>query len=137
MKELTAGFNEISHTADWEIEVWAPDLSSLLGQSALGMYHLMGIRLKKNKTIKRIINIKAPDDEGILVSFLSELLFICEKDELAFKKFVFRCKPEFIEAEMTGSSILSIERYIKAVTYHNLAIKKRQGGVSVQIVFDV
>ena len=137
MKELAAGFREISHTADWELEVWAPDLASLLEQSASGMYHLMGICLDKNKTVKRIINIQAADDESILVSFLSELLYICETDEEAFQKFAFRRKPEYFEVEMAGSSILSIERYIKAVTYHNLAITKRQTGVSVQIVFDV
>ena len=35
--DLSAGYREIEHTADWELEVWAPDLAALLEQAARGM----------------------------------------------------------------------------------------------------
>jgi hypothetical protein len=45
MTHSTAGFREIEHTADWELEVWAPDLPALLEQAGRGMYALAGVRL--------------------------------------------------------------------------------------------
>ncbi|MFC2053874.1 archease, partial [Chloroflexota bacterium] len=36
MKREIAGFREIEHTADWELEVWAPDILELLKQAAIG-----------------------------------------------------------------------------------------------------
>jgi SHS2 domain-containing protein len=39
-----AGYREREHTADWELEVWAPDLPRLLEQAARGMYRLAGLR---------------------------------------------------------------------------------------------
>ena len=36
------GFREHAHTADWELEVWAPDLPALLEQAAHGMYAISG-----------------------------------------------------------------------------------------------
>ncbi len=41
-----SGFREKDHTADWELEVWAPDLPGLLVEAARGMYWLMGARLE-------------------------------------------------------------------------------------------
>jgi len=31
-----SGFEEIRHTADWALRVWAPDLSTLFTQAAQG-----------------------------------------------------------------------------------------------------
>ena len=40
-----AGYRELEHTADWELEAWADDLPGLLEQAARGMYALSGVRL--------------------------------------------------------------------------------------------
>jgi hypothetical protein len=35
-----AGFEEVSHTADWALRVWSPDFVGLLEQAARGMNFL-------------------------------------------------------------------------------------------------
>jgi SHS2 domain-containing protein len=40
-------------------------------------------------------------------------------------------------AELEGSVIASIDKEIKAVTYHNMAIEASSQGLRVSIVFDV
>jgi SHS2 domain-containing protein len=42
-----------------------------------------------------------------------------------------------LDAEMTCGTATSIARFIKAVTYHDLAIVPVGGGLQTAIVFDV
>lgn len=137
MDTKIAGFREIAHTADWELEVWAPDMVGLLEQAALGMYRLMGIRLGNSTLKNQILKFNVKDDEELLVSFLSELLYFCEMEGVAFKQFQFTTKDESLSAKLVGSPIISIDKEIKAITYHNLKIQKTSNGVTTRIVFDV
>jgi len=52
-----AGFSERGHTADWELEVWAPDFPGLLAQAARGMYSISGVRLKEKPRQEREIHL--------------------------------------------------------------------------------
>ncbi|HEX9089992.1 MAG TPA: archease, partial [Anaerolineales bacterium] len=65
------GFRENAHTADWELEVWAPDLPCLLEQAARGMYALSGMKFKPDDGQKRMVRLHAIDPEGLLVRFLA------------------------------------------------------------------
>jgi len=137
MNDKRAGFEEIAHTADCELKVWAPDLPGLMEQAALGMYQLMGVRLKNRTRKQRILKIQAPDAEGLLVSFLSELLYLSDMEGIAFQQFAFTFQTGEMMAKLEGASILSSEKEIKAVTYHNLNIQETRSGLGVCIVFDV
>jgi hypothetical protein len=72
---LSAGYREIEHTADWQLDVWAPDLGALLEQAARGMYALAGVRLTDGPRQAYDLEVPFHDPEGLLVAFLSELLF--------------------------------------------------------------
>ncbi len=130
-------FKEVPHTADWSLRVWAKGLPGLFSDAARGMIALAGTRLSFSPKIKRHLSLSAPDLEGLLVSFLSELLFIGEQEKLAFDDFQISIEGGKLEVEMTGAPILSIEKIIKAVTYHNLHINHTTNGYETEIVFDV
>jgi SHS2 domain-containing protein len=132
------GFREHAHTADWELEVWAPNLATLFEQAALGMYALSGVVLQPGSRQDRMLSLHAADAESLLVRFLTELLWIEQEQKLGFDGFSIRVDDECdLHAELSGSSILSLDKEIKAVTYHNLAVKATQQGLHVNIVFDV
>src|SRR5512136_2443926 len=78
------GFREHAHTADWELEVWAPDLPALLEQAARGMYAISGVQLVPGVAQDRTITLHAADIESLLVKFLSELLWLEQDQQLAF-----------------------------------------------------
>jgi len=137
MKTSIAGYREIEHTADWELEVWAPDLTRLMQQAALGMYKLMGVQVSSSPTETRALKCTAPDDESLLVSFLSELLYYCDMEEIVFQEFNFSQEDAGLSVEMTGLPLHSIDKEIKAVTYHNLKVENTGSGYRVRIVFDV
>lgn len=137
MGQLSAGFREIEHTADWQLEAWAPELAGLLEQAARGMYCLSGIRLKSEPFIVRSLEINAGDAESLLVRFLSELLYLQEQEGLGFDGFELKLSDYNLAARLSGAPLASVGKEIKAVTYHNLAIRKNPQGLNVSIVFDV
>jgi SHS2 domain-containing protein len=132
------GFRERAHTADWELEVWAPDLPSLLEQAARGMYALSGLRLQAGLAHIRTITLHGQDAESLLVRFLSELLWHAQEHGLGFDQFSIVMDDLFnLQATLRGYPIAQLDKEIKAVTYHNLAIVSTPQGLRVNIVFDV
>lgn len=132
-----AGFKEHEHTADWELEVWAPDFASLLEQAARGMYALAGIRLQAGSQRKARVQFEAEDREALLVKFLQELLYLGEIEGLAFDQFHLTLDGLRLLADLEGSLMQSRSKEIKAVTYHNLAVLDSERGVEARVVFDV
>ena len=136
------GFEEIPHTADWAMRVWASDLSSLFEEAAQGMNTLAGIKLIGDAKASKHFETEAPDAESLLVTFLSELIYFQEQQNIAFSKFDIRVfdapNNEYrISTDMEGAPIQSIDKAIKAATYHNLKIQKTARGLEVEIVLDV
>jgi SHS2 domain-containing protein len=137
MDLVTKGFREIPHTADWELEVWALDLPELLEQAARGMDAISGVRLMQAGREERLLEIRAEDPETLLVKFLAELLYLEEHDGVGFDIFNLNLRGYWLVASLGGAPILGRDKEIKAVTYHNLAIRKTERGLEVRIVFDV
>lgn len=132
------GFRELAHTADWELEVWAPGLPTLLEQAARGMYALAGMKLLPDPRQVHTIILQAEDAEGLLVRFLSELLWLQQEQEIGFDEFDIHIDQPFnLKASLKGSVIAKLDKEIKAVTYHNLAVQTTSTGLHVNIVFDV
>jgi SHS2 domain-containing protein len=131
------GFREIAHTADWELEIWAPDLGSLLEQAARGMYHLAGLKLSAHPRVTHKIEISFLEPEILLIDFLSELIYLTESEGLAFDQFNLQLNGNQLVALVSGARIESLSKEIKAATYHNLNIKETGDGLSANVVFDV
>ncbi len=139
---MDAGYREIAHTADWELEAWAADLTHLLEQAARGMYALAGARLAAGPRQARRIEIQAADPEGLLVDFLSELLWLGESAGLAFDAFNLHIEERpadglRLQAYLDGAPLAGIDKEIKAITWHGLAIRPTPGGLAVNVVLDV
>jgi SHS2 domain-containing protein len=135
-------FEELPHTADWALRVWAADLVELFLEAARGMNAQAGIILANEPRVMRTFSASAADAESLLVSFLSELLYTGEQDHLAFDQIDLRIDQEkshlyHLDATLRGAHLLSSEKAIKAVTFHNLQIRKTGRGFEVEIVFDV
>ncbi|MEJ5248455.1 MAG: archease [Caldilinea sp.] len=136
------GYEEIEHTADWALRVWAPDLPELLSEAARGMNALAGVKLNTTNRASRPIHLTAPDAESLLVAFLSELLYLAEQENLAFDSFDLNIDAQAqdglqLDGVLHGASIAEISKAIKAVTFHNLHIQKTPDGLEATVVFDV
>jgi SHS2 domain-containing protein len=131
------GFEEISHTADWSVRVWAEDLPALFAESARAMNSLAGAETGTSPRVKRRFELAGMDAESLLVAFLSELVYYQEQENLAFDTFDIQMNAGKISASMEGGEITSVDKAIKAVTYHSLKIEETERGFEATIVFDV
>jgi SHS2 domain-containing protein len=132
-----SGFEELPHTADWQIRVWAPNLPALFAEAARGMNALTGARPAPGPRVTRTFEVEASDTETLLVAFLSELVWATEQENLVFDVFKLVFEGPRLKVKMSGSHLHSIIKTIKAITYHNLQIQKMGTGFQVEIVFDV
>ena len=137
MKSSEQGHREVEHTADWGLEVWAPDLRGLMEEAARGMFELMGIEVSEESRCHRQLEIGADDREQLLVSFLEELLFIADSEEIAFDGFLLNVQDMSLLARLEGGFIASRTKEIKAVTYHYLEIAETSLRMKTRIIFDV
>jgi SHS2 domain-containing protein len=137
-----AGFEEVPHTADWSLRVWAGDLPTLFLTAAKGMNSLAGMSLSGEGQVRRSFEAEAPDAESLLVAFLSELVYYAEHEHLGFDEFEIDLEtdtaPNYrLRAAFVGSRIAALNKAIKAVTFHNLKIAKTTRGWETELVFDV
>lgn len=131
-------FEEIEHTADWAYRVRGNNLAELFIQAAQGLYLLVGMQLTPGAKITRSIELKALDRESLLVAWLNELLYLHESESLGFSQLeIQRLEGTSLKAKVTGAPTQQWLKEIKAVTYHNLAIRNTESGLEVTLVLDV
>jgi SHS2 domain-containing protein len=135
--QIERGYREIQHTADWELEIWAPDLPALLEQAAQGMCALQQIQLYPKPRLTRQIEIEGYDAESLLVKFLNELLYHNEHYGVGFDGYKITIEGEHLKASVSGAQIAHQAKEIKAVTYHHLEIRQTERGLETSVVFDV
>ncbi len=131
------GFREVDHTADWELEVWAPDFAGLVEEAAAGMASLMGVRPASGPRSRRRLRVEGADREELLVAMLSELALLLESDGLAAVGLDVRELAGALTAEVDCVPAREVRTVVKAVTYHRLAIRESADGLAVNVVFDV
>ena len=96
----------------------------------------MGINGEDHLKVKEDIVLQADDTESLLVSFLTELLFMVEKGQ---KVTIFELNIEKggLNAKVNQSPILGMAREIKAVTFNEMKILYVDGVYQTRIVFDL
>lgn len=137
MASSEAGFREVDHTADWALEVWAPTLEGLLEQAARGMYALSRARLAPSPRVRRTFTLPYEDPETLLVDFLNHLLYLGEVEGLGFDTFHLRLEGETLHADLEGAPLETVDKVIKAATFHNLKVVHEDGRWRTAVVFDV
>ena len=137
MSNPVRGFREVEHTADRELVVWGPDLAALLEEAARGMYGLMGVEVSEEARRHHRLEIAADDREQLVASFLEELLFLADTQELAFDGFLLEVEGTRLFAHLEGGFITSCRKEVKAVTYHRLEVRDTPHGIETAIIFDV
>lgn len=136
---MPKGWQEIEHTADWSIRVWANTLSELYEQAAVGMLALLdGVVPEQAKATEYLYDLSDPDAETLLVDWLTELIWLIESDEVLLTKVeVNMPDAQTLHAEVIAVAGATYGKHIKAATYHQLEITRTQQGYETTIVFDV
>ena len=139
MKRPEAGFESVEHTADLKIRAWAPDLGGLIEQAARGMIDLM---IEGNPAPQQHVQVTGTgrDAEETLLDCLREIHILPELEGLLpVTVHVRHADPNRVTADVgvvpMGDELIGED--IKAVTYHDLRIRREDEGLVVEVVFDV
>lgn len=135
---MQPAYEEIEHTADWALRVRGQNLTDLFRNAALGMLSLLDIEPVPGNAESRFFELKAEDNETLLVSWLEELLYPLNVENAAVVDFeVDVLEKTHLNATIELKKIASIKKEIKAVTFNELDIRAIGSGYETIIVFDV
>lgn len=132
-----SGFEEVRHTADLALRVWAPEINELFQLSAAGMQALMGVEISNDPGEHKTIEFSAIDDESLLAKFLNEILYWIEAERIASDHYDLEIKRCHLFGHCTPSTVLRIRKEIKAVTFHQLKVEHHMDQFETTIIFDV
>lgn len=139
MSSDTSGFKELDHTADAAVQVWGDTLPMLFHQALLAFYAIAGVQhvMDAEKTPEIMeLHLRETDLEALLVAFLTEMLY-CLNDGILCDLQDISIQDNALDAKLIGKRGVSVQREIKAITYHHLQIELRDGIYKTEIVFDV
>ena len=137
-------FEFLEHVADLRFMAYGKSLNDCFQNSAKAMFSAISdMKSIDEKDMKRIA-LKAEDLEVLLHDFLSELLFLFETEGLLFKKFhvsIDRNKEYRLRAELYGEKFdpkkHEIKTEIKAITYHEMLIERRNKEWVAEVLCDI
>jgi len=132
----------LEHPADLGIEAEAETLAGAFAQSALGLMSIVVDPESVTVTEKRQVRIPGADPEQLLVKWLGEVLFLF--DGAGFVPAEFDIGPitgAGLEAtgggEPAGGAALRMKLDVKAVTYHDISVRKTSRGWYVRVYLDI
>jgi SHS2 domain-containing protein len=139
-------YDYLEHTADAKFRAYGKSLEETFENAALAMFNVIIDTGKIFGSVKRDVSIESYELESLLVDWLSELLYLFEVDEIAFREFKVEEILEkdgkyFLKARAFGEKFedrpLPFETEIKAVTYNQLELCKTKEGWVAQVVVDL
>ncbi len=129
-------------TADAVFDAFGKDVNELFENAAFALTSIMIDPKTLKAAIKKKITLEEKDLQGLLFSFLEELIFLKDKDLFLPKV----CKVQItnnqkLVAECVGETI-DYQRHrlgvdAKAVTYHQFEVKKEKFGWRARVVIDI
>ena len=133
-------FEEISHTADIKIRVRAPTLESLFSETLNALMQVLFGTDRRGGILKEI-QVESPDNESLLLDFLSEVLFVSEVESLVFFDACISIHGSQLTAELSGEPFdpnrHSGGSEVKGISYSGLSITNDANGYMLDIIFDV
>ncbi len=134
-------FQIIDHTADVGILVSAPTLEGLFETAAWAFTELITRVDALRHRVERQFNLQEDAIDTLLVSWLQELLYLLDTEDLVFGRFQVNIQDSSLEAtawgEVFNPEIHTIKTEIKAVTYHQLEVVETDEGWRAQVIFDI
>jgi len=135
-------FEVLDHTADIGLIVYGEDLKTLFENAGEGFFHLVTDLKKVRCRTKRKIEIGKERLDRLMVDWLNELLYLHDVEHLLFKEFNVESVGEdglkaIVRGEEFQEGVHVIKTGVKAVTYHQIQVRKEDGNWRAQIIIDL
>lgn len=130
--------------ADVAFEARGSSLEELFSSAATATTEVMVKIEDIEPKIERMISLKNEDLDRLLFSWISELIYLKDSELLIFSKYELKIKSGLVcelEARLFGE-VIDPERHelmadVKAATYHQYSLEKRDGEWVMRMVLDI
>ncbi len=131
-------FQLIEHTADTGLIAYGNNLTEAFANAAYGLFSIITEIRRVREVESRPVAVSAQDAEGLIFSWLNDLIYIFEVERFLFKRFDI---PQFNEHNLKATcwgerydpSRHQLKLGVKSATYHMLKVETDR----VQVIFDV
>jgi SHS2 domain-containing protein len=135
-------FEILDHTADIGIIVHGENLKALFENAGEAFFHLITDLRKVKRRIERRVNIGGESLDRLMVDWLSELLYLHDVENLLFKGFKVDSVGEdglkaMVKGEPFQEGVHVIKTGVKAVTYHQIEVRQKNGLWRAQVILDL
>jgi len=135
-------YEVIDHTADIGLVVYGEDLPSLFENAGEGFFDLITDLETVNPRIQRRIELRGETLERLMVDWLTGLLYLHDVELLLFKEFRVEYAGEdglkaVVRGEPFQEGMHVIKTEVKAVTYHQIEVRKEESGWRARIILDL
>jgi SHS2 domain-containing protein len=139
---LKAGYTILAHPSDLGIEARGAGLAEMFGQAAAGLTSIM-VDLSTVRPLEtRTVALSGSDIPHLMVRWLEEVLYLFDGEGFVGKEFsISSISHTEMKAELRGEPFSPATHRtllgVKAVTYHQLAIREGSDGAVARIFFDI
>ena len=139
---MEAGYLILDHPADLGVEARGNTLAETFEQAACGLISVIVDPDSVRPVESRSVKIEAGDRQQLLVRWLTEVLYLYDGLKFAPRHFkIGRLSSQFLEAQVRGELFdpgrHAVRLDVKAITYHQLQIRKRASGYWLQVFLDI
>jgi SHS2 domain-containing protein len=132
----------LDHTGDIGIRLRAGSLEALFSRAGMAMFEIICPTGERSAVERRKIAVDAGDLEQLLVNWLSELNYIFQTEHFLMAKVQhIHIEAMSLQAEIAGGAldhkVHEIHTEIKAVTFHDIFVKKTNKIWEAQVIFDI
>ena len=136
------GHATFDHTADIGLEAWGPSFGEALAEAGLGLQAILlhGGTVRAPDT--RTFRVAAGDADALVVAWLSELLYALDAHGWLSASIEVSVNEGFRLSATARGETLDEARHVlgvgvKAVSYHELAVRCEPDAVRIRVIVDV
>lgn len=139
---VTPPYELSDHTADIRLTARGKTLAEVFENAARGLLSAVGDLRPARGTTEMPIALDADDRANLLHDFLSEVLFLFENQHWVMTGMeATQLTDRRMEARLVGGpldpSASVLHREVKAVTYHELAVREQDGVFEATAILDI
>lgn len=135
-------YKTFDHTADLGVEISGADPSQLFANAGTTLFHLISGSSAIEEHAALPVTVEGSGYEDLMMNWLRELMYLHQVKGYLLSTFIIHALDDAIlkatvKGELFDARRHELLREIKAVTYHQLSIKRAQAGWTARIVFDI
>ncbi|MBD3310324.1 hypothetical protein GF351_03840 [Candidatus Woesearchaeota archaeon] len=140
-------YEYLPHTADVKFRAYGKDLEEAFANAALALTRVITEPEKVEPRIEKNIKIESEDEKALLYDFLEEFVVLLDSEGFLLNKVKeIRIEKDDQKGRFRLHAVLSgddktenyeTETHIKAMTYQEMEIEKKDSNVMLQVVLDL